>query len=119
MEDIKRETHLIDASGQGIGRLATTIATILQGKNKPTYVPNVDSGDFVEVANVNQLKISDKKGEQKSYYDYSGYPRGLKAISLKKLFASSPEKVLFRAVSRMLPKNRLRTPRLKRLSFKK
>jgi large subunit ribosomal protein L13 len=119
MEDIKRNTHTINAEGQKIGRLATSIATVLQGKNKPTYTPNVDSGDVVEVVNVEKMEISDKKASQKSYYDYSGYPRGLKAISFKGLFSSSPEKILIRAVSRMLPKNRLHAPRLKRLIFKK
>ena len=119
MEAIKREKHTFDATGQKVGRLATQIATLLQGKHRPTYVPHVDSGDFVEIENVDQLSIDPKKAEQKMYHSHSLHPGGLKTISLKKLFAKSPEAVLEKAVSRMLPKNKLRADRMKRLTFKK
>lgn len=115
---ISRQQHTIDASGEGIGRLATRVAVLLQGKHKPTYEPHIDAGDFVEVVNLQDLKISQKKADEKIYRKHTMHPGGLKSTLLKHLFAEHPEKVLEHAVAHMLPKNKLRTDRMKRLTFK-
>ena len=116
---ITRETHLIDAKGLALGRMASKIAILLQGKNKPNYLPYNDCGDFVKVKNFDQIKITGKKRKDKIYYHYSGYLGGLKEISLEKLIQKSPIKVLQLAVSRMLPKNKLQAKMMKRLSISK
>lgn len=113
----ERTTHTIDAAGKPMGRLASRIAFLLQGKHKPSYMPNLDQGDAVKVANVAEIKFSGKKLEQKVYYRHSGYLGGLKITPVKKVFAADPKQVLIIAVRRMLPKNRLTKERLKRLSF--
>lgn len=112
---IERENHKIDATGQTPGRLATSIATLLQGKNKPTYEPNWDLGDFVCVSNVTKMKIDERKLIQKVYYHSSQYLGGLKEIPMRRLMAEKPDRVLFLAVYRMLPKNKLRDKMIKRL----
>ncbi|MAG11335.1 MAG: 50S ribosomal protein L13 [Parcubacteria group bacterium] len=112
---VKRETHVIDATGQVPGRLATQISKLLQGKHKVNYEPQWDLGDSIVVKNVSQMKISEKKGLQKIYYHYSGYPGGMKERKLKNVFAERPERVLYLAVYRMLPKNKLRDRMIKRL----
>lgn len=114
---MERETHIIDATGQVLGRLATRIAVLLRGKHKPDFVPYKDMGDFVVVKNVNKIKITGKKLEQKKYYRHSGYLGGLKEIPLKKVFKENPGKVLARAVFGMLPKNKLRARQIKRLKI--
>lgn len=114
---MKRETHTIDASGKVLGRLATEIAVLLRGKNKPDFQFNKDMGDFVAVKNVNQIRFTGKKMEKKKYYRHSGFPGGLKEISLKKLFAKNPAEVLRVAVFGMLPKNKLRKEQIKRLKI--
>jgi large subunit ribosomal protein L13 len=106
----------IDATDKSVGRLATEIARILQGKNRPTYVPNKDEGDFVEVRNAAKVKITGKKLAQKVYYHYSGYPGGMKTTQLQTVMARNPGEALKRAVKNMLPKNRLQKDRLKRLT---
>lgn len=116
---MKRETHTIDAKGKFLGRLATEIAILLHGKHKPNFQPNKDMGDFVVVRNVDQIRFTGKKMEEKKYYRHSGFPGGLKEISLKKLFAKDQNKVLKIAVLGMLPKNKLRPRQIKRLSFAK
>jgi len=117
---IVRRHHNLDATGQTPGRLATQIATLLIGKNKADYQPNLDAGDFVRVSNAGGMVITGKKMDQKMYRHHTGTQRGgLKEIVLKNLWAKDPTKVLRLAVSRMLPKNRLRTPRLKRLTISK
>lgn len=118
MSKIARTTHTIDAAGKTPGRLATGIAKLLIGKHKPTYLPNVDAGDIVEVTNAAKMVITGKKLEQKNYYHHTMHPGGLRTTSLKSVMAKDPGDALRRAVSRMLPKNRLRTDRLKRLSIK-
>jgi len=117
METINRTTHKLDAAGQSPGRLATEIAHILQGKNRPDYKPNIDMGDLVEVINAKDMKITGKKMAQKIYYRHSGHPGGLKETVLKDLFAKDPAEVLRRAVLRMLPKNKLQTQRILRLTI--
>ena len=116
--EITRQRHTIDASGEGIGRLATRIATLLQGKHKPTYERHVDAGDFVEITNFAALKVSQKKANDTIHRRHTMHPGGLKSVSLKHLLSTNPEKVLVQAVARMLPKNKLRTDRMKRLTFK-
>lgn len=113
----KRKTYQIDANGKILGRLASEIAVLLQGKNRSDYKPNIDCGHFVEVKNVDKLKFSGKKENSKIYYHFSGYPSGLKQKKLQDLFKQKPQKVLEIAVRRMLPKNRLLKERIKRLKF--
>ncbi len=111
-----RPTLEIDATGEAIGRLATKIVEALQGKNHPGYTPNMDNGDFVVVKNAAKVKVTGKKLDQKQYYHYSGYPGGLAVKKLSTVMAQDPADAIRRAVSKMLPKNRLRQPRLKRLT---
>ena len=113
-----RKTHIIDAEGKKIGRLASEVAFLLQGKHKTTYTPHIDGGDFVEIVNVDKLSIDQKKLEQKEYHRHSQYPGGLKTTKLKTIVADNPAKVIQMAVSKMLPKNKLRSDRMKRLTFK-
>ena len=116
---IERATHVIDATDQTVGRLATQIATLLRGKNKPTFERHIDAGDIVQVKNVSALKFTGRKIDQKVYHRYSGYPGGLKTVKLKDLMAKKPEEVLRIAVLHMIPKNRLRPNIIKRLRFSK
>lgn len=116
---MERKTHTIDATNKVLGRLASYIAVLLRGKQKPSFVPYKDMGDFVIIKNVRKMKITGKKMEQKKYYRHSGYMGGLKEIPLKKLFKEKPNEVLRKAVSGMLPKNKLRPKQIKRLKFEK
>jgi large subunit ribosomal protein L13 len=118
-KQIKREKHTIDAKGLSLGRMATKIATILQGKHKTDYLPHLDAGDYVTVKNFDQVKFTGNKEKGKNYYHYSGYMSGMKTITLEKLMQKSPQKVLFLAVSRMLPKNKLQARMMKRLKIEK
>ncbi len=113
--NIKRRWYLIDVGNKILGRVASKIALLLQGKNKVNYVSYLDNGDYVVVINAEKVKFTGRKLEQKVYTHYSGYPGGLKIITLKELINKSPEKVIRNAVSGMLPKNKLRDKRLKRL----
>ena len=106
-EDIRRNWLLMDAADQALGRLAVKIADRLRGKHKPTYTPHVDTGDFVVVINARRVKLTGKKDEQKIYKDYSGYRDGLKEIKASVMRARNPERMIYDAVKRMLPKNRL------------
>ncbi|MFH1047774.1 MAG: 50S ribosomal protein L13 [Patescibacteria group bacterium] len=115
MAGIIRETAKIDAEGQSIGRIASQAATILIGKHKPTYEPNRDMGDVVEIRNAAKVHVTGKKLEQKVYYHYSGYPGGMKERQLKQIMAKDPADAIRRAVKNMLPKNRLQNGRMKRL----
>ncbi len=116
---MKRETHTIDATGKILGRLASEIAVLLRGKHKPIFLPYKDIGDFVVVKNLDKLKFTGKKLEQKKYFRHSEYLGGVKIIPLKKLFRERPEEVLKKAVLRMLPPNRLRAKQIKRLKVEK
>ncbi len=118
MEAITRTTHTIDATDKAPGRIASEIATLLQGKNRPDYKPHIDSGDMVVVENVGKMKITGNKLEGKIYYRHSGHPGGLKQEQMKKVWEKDPGEVLRRAVLRMLPKNRLQTERMKRMNIK-
>ena len=106
-EDIKREWFLVDAEGKTLGRLASRIAEILRGKHKPLYTPHLDCGDYVIVINADKIRVTGRKLDQKIYYRHSGYPGGLKSISLRDQLQKHPERVLEAAVRGMLPKNRL------------
>jgi len=117
MEQIKREKHEIDAQGKILGRLATEIAVLLRGKENPNFLLNKDTGGFVTVKNVDKIKVTGKKMEQKLYRHHTGYLGGLKAELLKDLFERNPGEVLRRAVMGMLPKNRLRSKQIRRLKF--
>jgi large subunit ribosomal protein L13 len=115
---MKRSKITIDASGQVVGRLATKIATILMGKNKPDFVPHIDSGDKVQILNVNEVRFTGKKLAAKEYKHHSMHPGGLKIKLAKDVMKTNPEETILHAVSRMLPKNKTRDARLKRISFK-
>lgn len=115
MEKVERKLHKIDATDQAVGRLATQIALILRGKNKPEYQPHIDMGDIVEVSNISKVKFTGKKLDQKKYYSYSGYPGGLKEKKMKDIAESNPAEILERAVREMLPPTRLRKGMMKRL----
>jgi len=118
MTQINRQRIEIDAEGAAVGRLATQIAMILMGKNKPTYTPHVDGGDFVNVANIKKVTFSGRKLVQKDYYHHTLYPGGLKRTPMKHVFERNPAEVLRRAVYGMLPKNKLREEMIKRLTIK-
>jgi large subunit ribosomal protein L13 len=115
---MKREKHIIDATGKAVGRMASEIAILLRGKNKPTYQPHLDEGDIVEVINIKDFKVTGKKMDQKKYYRVSQYPGGLKSVLLKDLKAKNPGEVLKKAVKQMLPGNKLRPGMMKRLIIK-
>ena len=106
-EPENRPWYLIDAKGKTLGKIATQIAVLLRGKNKPTFTPNVDTGAFVVVVNAKDVKLTGNKLEQKMYYSHSGYIGGLKAINAKKMLEKFPERIIMHAVKGMLPKNRL------------
>ena len=113
-----RQLHKIDAEGKAAGRLASEIAIILRGKNKPEFEPYLDCGDMVEVNNIKKLKFTGKKLDNKKYYSYSGYPGGLKEKKLADVFACDPGDVLKRAVRKMLPAVKFRRDMMKRLIIK-
>ncbi|MEA3449561.1 MAG: 50S ribosomal protein L13 [Patescibacteria group bacterium] len=110
-----RKIHKINADNKSIGRLATEIALLLRGKNKPEFMPNLDCGDIVEVINAGKFKITGKKLNQKKYYHYSGYPGGLKEKKLRDVFEADLADALKRAVKKMLPPVKFRREMLKRL----
>lgn len=109
------EWLLVDANGQGIGRLATQIAHYLMGKHKPTYTPGVDMGDVVVVINAAALEITNKRMDEKNYYKHSGYPGGLKTVGLREQMRVHPERVITAAVWGMLPHNKMGHQLMKRL----
>lgn len=115
--EITRSWYEVDASGQRLGRLATVVATYLQGKHKPTYAPHMDSGDYVVVINTAKIDVSGNKLEAKRYFRHSGYPGGIKSITLAEQLTKDPNRVVQLAVKGMLPKNRLQDDRLARLKL--
>ena len=102
---VERKWYVVDAEGMVLGRLAAQVAMILRGKNKPTFTPNVDTGDYVIVVNCDKVKLTGKKAEQKFYRYHTGYVGGLKEVRYDKLMATRPEFVVTKAVKGMLPKN--------------
>lgn len=117
MKKIERKIHTIDAKEQTVGRLACRIAALLMGKGKRTYAPHIDGGDSVAVTNVKKVKISQRKLLQSAHRNFSGYPGGLKTIRWETLLEKNPDKLLRRAVYKMLPKNKLRPHMIKRLTI--
>jgi large subunit ribosomal protein L13 len=113
--EIRREWYVVDAEGQTLGRLASRIAPILKGKHKPTYTPHLDCGDFVVVVNAQKLRVTGRKLDQKFYYHHSGYPGGIKSISLRDQLDRHPDRVIEAAIRGMLPKNRLGRRMIKKL----
>jgi large subunit ribosomal protein L13 len=113
--DIKREWHVIDASGKILGRLAVQVANLLMGKHKPMFSRNLDTGDFVVIINADKIQVTGNKAKQKLYYRHSGYPGGLKSISLEKMMQTNPTRVIELAVKGMLPHNRLGAKMIKKL----
>lgn len=111
----ERVWYLIDAKNKVLGRIATRVAIILMGKNKPAWQPNLDIGDNIIIINAAKIYVSGRKEEQKMYYRYSGYPGGLRVETLKKLRERKPEDIIYHAVSGMLPKNRLGAAMLRKL----
>lgn len=115
MIKIERTIHKLDATDQAVGRLASQIAMILRGKNKPEFQPHIDGGDIVEVVNAGQMSFSGKKLLQKKYFSFSGYLSGLKTKRMSEVFSKDPGEVLRRAVKQMLPPTKLRDAQMKRL----
>jgi len=114
-EDIEREWFLVNAEGKTLGRLAAEIAKVLRGKHKPIYSPHLDCGDYVIVVNADKVRVTGRKLDQKMYYRHSGYPGGIKGISLRNQLQKHPDRVLQAAVRGMLPKNPLGRKMLKKL----
>ena len=116
-EEMQKKWYLIDAKGKTVGRIATKIATILRGKGKPYFTPHADNGDFVIVVNVDGVKFTGKKFDNKTYYWHTGYPGGLKSITANKLYEKAPDEILRKAVWGMLPKNKWQKKLIKRLKL--
>ncbi len=114
-ETVERKWYVVDAEGVALGRLASRVASVLRGKNKPTFTPNVDTGDFVIVINTDKVVLTGKKLEDKFYRYHTGYIGGLKEISYKKLMAEKSDLAVYEAVKGMLPKNSLGRAMLKKL----
>jgi large subunit ribosomal protein L13 len=114
-EDMEREWFLVDAEGKTLGRLASGIAQVLRGKHKPIYTPHLDCGDYVIVVNADKVQVTGRKLDQKMYYHHTGYPGGIKSISLRNQLQKHPKRVLQAAVRGMLPRNRLGRRMLKKL----
>jgi large subunit ribosomal protein L13 len=115
--EVSRRWYVVDAQGKILGRLASRIAMVLRGKNKPTFTPHMDTGDFVVVVNAAQVQMTGRKLDNKFYYRHSGYPGGLKEISARHLLIKKPEEILRHAVRGMLPKNSLGRQLLKKLKI--
>ncbi len=115
--EVQREWYLVDATEQTLGRLATQIATLLRGKHKPTFSPNLDGGDFVVVVNAEKVRLTGRKPEQKMYYRHSNYPGGLKQTPYRRMLAQHPERILRFAVKGMLPKTRLGRQQITKLKI--
>ena len=114
-QTVERKWYVIDAAGLTLGRLSTRVASVLRGKNKPTYTPNVDCGDFVIVINTDKVVLTGNKLEDKFYRYHTGYIGGLKEISYKKLMAEKSDLAVYEAVKGMLPKNSLGRAMIKKL----
>jgi large subunit ribosomal protein L13 len=115
--DVVQRWHLIDATDLVVGRLAVQIATILRGKHRPEYTPHVDTGEYVLVVNAEKVRFTGKKWDTKVYRAYSHYPGGLKETSARELLEKRPERVLYEAVRRMVPRNRLGRKQMTKLKI--
>ncbi|MGE5253774.1 MAG: 50S ribosomal protein L13 [Planctomycetaceae bacterium] len=114
-ENIKPKWHLVNAEGKTLGRLATRVAILLRGKNKPIFAPHQDTGDFVVVINAQKISLTGKKWKEKIYIHHSGYPGGLKMASAEKIAEKKPERLITMAVQGMLPKTKLGKKLIKKL----
>ena len=114
-DKIERKWYVVDAEGATLGRLASEIAKVLRGKNKPEYTPHIDTGDYVIVVNAEKVKITGKKLHQKIYYNHSAYVGGMRETTLAELLAKKPEKVIELAVKGMLPKGPMGRDMIKKL----
>ncbi len=115
LKDIERNWHLLDLKSQILGRVSTDIAIKLIGKNKTYYTPHLDCGDYIVAINAEKIKVSGKKSKDKMYYRHSGYPGGFKQFTFEQMMKKDPKKVIELAVRGMLPKNKLRDRRMRRL----
>lgn len=113
--DIERQWHVIDASEKTLGRLSTQIAGLLMGKHKPIFSPHLDTGDYVVVINAEKVRVTGNKAKQKLYYRHTGYPGGLKTVTLEKMMETHPTRALEHAVKGMLPHTRLGNSMRKKL----
>jgi large subunit ribosomal protein L13 len=116
-QDVTRDWYVVDANDKVLGRLASAIAHRLRGKHKPIYTPHIDTGDFIVVTNVDKIKVTGNKMDDKLYHRHSGYPGGIKTENLETLLARNPERVVKLAVKRMLPKGPLGRQMLKKLKI--
>ena len=115
--EIERDWYVVDAEGQTLGRLAVRIVDTLRGKNKPTFTPHVDTGDFVVVINAGKVAVTGKKLDDKFYYSHSGYPGGLRTRTLREQLQRRPTEVLRKAVKGMLPRNSLGRAQIRKLKI--
>ncbi|GAA1563122.1 MULTISPECIES: 50S ribosomal protein L13 [Brevibacterium] len=113
--DIERQWHVIDATDQVLGRLASQVARLLRGKHKTTYAPHIDTGDFVIIINADKVALTGAKLDQKRAYHHSGYPGGLKSVNYAELLATNPERAVEKAVGGMVPKTRLGRAQMQKL----
>ena len=116
-QTIERKWYVIDAADQVVGRLAVTIANILRGKHRPEYTPHIDSGEFVIVTNVDKIRFTGKKLQQKTYHWYTRYPGGRKTVTAKEWMDKHPDRILFEAVKRMVPRNPLGRAQMSKLKI--
>lgn len=114
-ESVERKWYVVDATDMVLGRLASEVAKILKGKNKPIYTPNVDTGDYVIIVNCSKVVLTGNKLEQKYSYHHTGHPGGLKSVQYKKLMEEKPEEAVVKAIKGMLPKNALGRKMIKKL----
>lgn len=114
-DKIERKWYVVDADGCTLGRLASGVASVLRGKNKPQFTPHVDTGDYVIIVNADKIKVTGKKLEQKIYYNHSDYVGGMRETTLKEMLAKKPERVIELAVKGMLPKGPLGRQMIKKL----
>ena len=112
---IERKWYVIDATDKVLGRLATEVAMILRGKNKPTFTPYMDTGDYVIIINAEKIRVTGKKAEQKTYFRHTGYPGGVRFTSYQEMMEKHPERILEHAIRGMMPKNRLGRAMYKKL----
>ena len=114
-DKVERKWYVVDADGQTLGRLASEVAKVLRGKNKPIYTPHIDTGDYVIVVNADKIKVTGKKLDQKIYYRHSDYVGGMKEFTLREMMDKKPERVIELAVKGMLPKGPLGRAMIKKL----
>jgi large subunit ribosomal protein L13 len=117
--EIEKNWYLVNAEGTALGRLAATVAAILRGKNKPTFTPYLDTGDFIIVVNAEKVKFTGNKLSQKLYYRHTGYPGGIKSVTARTMLEKKPEEIIMFAVRGMLPKNSLGRQMLRKLKVYK